>query len=143
VVGSYPRVAAPNGPGHQPVRVRDARVGASPGRAGWAVGWVSLGLGLALVASPARIVKRLRMGKRPDLGLLLGARDLVLGAGLLRGQSEATWLRARGVADALGAALILGGLSLGAFPRGRAPVGLASATGFAILSFLLAHRLDR
>ena len=61
-----------------------------------AVGWVSLGLGLALVASPARTVKRLGMSERPNLGRLLGARDLVLGAGLLRGQSEATWLRARG-----------------------------------------------
>lgn len=108
-----------------------------------AVGWVSLGLGLALVASPARTVKRLGMGERPSLGRLLGARDLVLGAGLLRGGSEATWLRARGVADALDAALILGGLFLGVFPKGRAPVGLASATGFAILSFLLARRLDR
>ena len=109
-----------------------------------AVGWVSLGLGLALVESPApRTVKRLGMGERPNLGRLLGARDLVLGAGLLRGQSEATWLRVRGLADALDAALILGGLSLGVFPKGRAPVGFASATGFAILSFLLARRLDR
>jgi hypothetical protein len=107
------------------------------------VGRVPLGLGLALVASPARTVKRLGMGERPNLGRLLGARDLVLGAGLLRGQSEATWLRARGLADALDAALILGGLSLGVFPKGRAPVGFASATGFAILSFLLARRLDR
>ena len=80
-------------------------------------------------------------GHQPDR--LLGVRDLVLGAGLLRGGSEATWLRARGVADALDAALILGGLSLGAFPKSRAPVGLASATGFADLSFLLARRLDR
>src|SRR4028118_980316 len=94
-----------------------------------AVGWVSLGLGLALVASPARTVKRLGMGERPNLGRLLGVRDLVLGAGLLRGGSEATYLGARGVADALDAALILGGLSLGAFPKSSAPVGPASARG--------------
>ncbi len=60
------------------------------------VGWVSLGLGLALVASPARTVKRLGMGGRPNLGRLLGVRDLVLAAGLLRCRSEANWLRARG-----------------------------------------------
>ena len=46
------------------------------------------------------------------------------------------------MADALDAALLLGGSSLGVFPRSRAPVGLATATGFAILSFLLARRLD-
>ena len=107
------------------------------------VGWVSLGLGLTLVASPARTVKQLGLGERRKLGRLLGARDLVLGAGLLRGGSEATWLRARGVADALDAALILGGLSIGAFPKSRGPVGLATATGSAVLSFLLARRLDR
>jgi hypothetical protein len=107
------------------------------------VGWVSLGLGLALVASPARTVKQLGMGERPTLGRLLGVRDLVLGAGLLRGESEATWLRARGIADALDAALILGGASLGAFPRSRAPVGVTTATGFAVLCFVLARRLDR
>ncbi len=65
-----------------------------------AVGWVSPGLGLALIVSPARTpartVKQLGMGERPNLGRLLGVRDLVLGAGLLRGQSEATWLRTRG-----------------------------------------------
>ncbi len=107
------------------------------------VGWVSLGLGLALIASPARVVEQLGMGGRPNLGRLMGARDLVLGVGLLRGGSEATWLRVRGVADALDAALILGGLSIGAFPKSRAPVGLVTATGSAALSFLLARRLDR
>ncbi|MDP8900741.1 MAG: hypothetical protein M3N33_06245 [Actinomycetota bacterium] len=33
------------------------------------VGWVSLGLGLALVVSPASTVKRLGMGERPNLGV--------------------------------------------------------------------------
>ena len=107
------------------------------------VGWVSLGLGLALVASPARTVKQLGMGESPTLGRLLGVRDLVLGAGLLRGESGAAWLRARGIADALDAALILVGASLGAFPRNRAPLGVATATGFAVLSFVLARRLER
>jgi hypothetical protein len=107
------------------------------------VGWVSLGLGTALVASPARTVKQLGMGESPTLGRLLGVRDLVLGAGLLRGESEATWLRARGIADALDVVLILGGACVGAFPRSRAPVGLATATSFAVLCFVLARRLER
>ncbi len=49
-----------------------------------------------MAAEPPGGITRLGMGERPNLGRLLGARDLVLGAGLLRGQSEATWLRARG-----------------------------------------------
>ncbi len=106
------------------------------------VGWVSIGVGLALLASPSRAVRGLGMGERPNLGRLMGARDLVLGAGLLRGGNTTTWLRARGAADALDAAVILAGMASGAFPRNRAPVGLAMATGFSVLSFVLARRMD-
>ena len=107
------------------------------------LGWVSVGLGLASVAVPVPIMKAFGMGERPNLGRFLGARDLVLGTGLLRGQNMATWVRARGVADALDAALILGGAASGAFRRDRAPIGLATAAGFSALSFWLARRLDR
>ncbi len=106
------------------------------------VGWLSIGVGLTLLAAPTRAVRGLGMGERPNLGRLMGARDLVLGAGLLRGENTTTWLRARGISDALDAAIILGGAISGAFPRNRALVGLAMATGFSVLSFVLARRLD-
>jgi hypothetical protein len=51
-------------------------------------------------------MKALGLGDRPTLGRFLGARDLVLGAGLLRSQNTAAWCRARGIADALDVALI-------------------------------------
>lgn len=106
------------------------------------VGLVSLGFGLALVAAPARTVKRLGMGERPNLGRFLGVRDLVLGAGLLRSEGRATsWLHARAISDAADAALLIGGAVSGAFPRGRAMVGLTVATTLSVLSFVLARRL--
>ncbi len=52
-------------------------------------------------------------------------------------------VRTRGIADALDAALIIGGAATGAFRRDRAPIGLAVAAGFSTLSFWLAQRLDR
>ena len=48
-----------------------------------------------------------------------------------------------GIADALDAALIIGGAASGVFRRDRAPIGLAAAAGFSALSFWLAQRLDR
>ena len=82
------------------------------------------------------------MGDRPKLAHFLGVRDLVLGAGILRGQNVVAWVQARGIADALDGMLIIGGAATGAFRRDRAPIGLAAATGFSALSFWLAQRLD-
>jgi hypothetical protein len=107
------------------------------------LGWLSVGVGLAIVAAPGPLMRAIGLGDRPNLGRFLGARDLVLGAGLLRGQNTAAWCRARGVANALDVALIVGGAAAGAFRRDQAPIGVASGAGFSALSFWLARRLER
>jgi hypothetical protein len=66
-------------------------------------------------------MKAIGLGDRPSLGRFLGARDLVLGMGLLWGQNTAAWCRARGIADALDVALIVGGAA--ADWRDRNPTG--------------------
>ena len=108
-----------------------------------ALGWVSIGLGLAIVAAPGPLMKAFGLGDRPNLGRFLGVRDLVLGTGLLLGQNTATWCRARGIADALDVALIVGGAASGAFRRDRAPIGVASGAGFSALSSWLARRVEQ
>jgi uncharacterized membrane protein len=108
-----------------------------------ALGWVSIGAGLALIAAPRLLMKTFGLGDRPNLGRFLGVRDLVLGTGLLRGQNTATWCRAWGIADASDVVLIIGGVATGAFRRDRAPIGVASGAGFSTLSFWLARRLNR
>ena len=107
-----------------------------------ALGWVSIGVGLALVAAPGPLMKAIGLGDRPGLGRFLGVRDLVLGTGLLRGQNTAGWCRARGIADALDVALIIGGAAAGVFRRDQAPIGVATGAGFSALSFWLARRLE-
>ena len=81
------------------------------------------------------------MGERPNLGRFLGLRDLVLGAGLLRGRDSRPWLQARAISDAGDAALLIGGAASGVFPRGQAMVGLTVATTLSVASFALARRL--
>lgn len=105
------------------------------------VGLVSLGVGLALLATPTRTVQLFGMGERKDLGRFLGVRDLVLAAGLLRSENPALWLRARAVSDAADAALLASGAASGAFPRGRAVFGFAVAASFSAFGFALARRL--
>ena len=107
------------------------------------IGLVSLGVGLALLAAPARTAKSFGMGERPALVRFLGVRDLILAAGLLRSENPTPWLRARAVSDAADAALLAGGAASGAFPRGRAVFGFAVAAGFSALGFALARRLAR
>ncbi len=97
---------------------------------------------MALVAAPGPLMKAIGLGDRPGLGRFLGVRDLVLGTGLLRGQNTAGWCRARGIADALDVALIIGGAAAGVFRRDRAPIGVATGAGFSALSFWLARRLE-
>jgi hypothetical protein len=106
------------------------------------LGWVSIGLGLTIVAIPGPLMNAFGLGDRPTLGRFLGARDLVIGTGLLRGQNTAAWCKARGIADALDGALIIGGAATGAFRRDRAPIGLAAAAVFSAFSFWLARRLE-
>ena len=107
------------------------------------IGWVSIGVGLALVTAPKLTVKAFGMGERPRLGRFLGVRDLIVGAGLLSGQENlGPWLRARAISDAGDATLLLAGAVSGVFPRGRAMFGFVVASVFSVFGFTLARRLE-
>ena len=80
------------------------------------IGWLSVVVGLRLVAAPASGTRGFGMGDRPTLGRIMGVRDLIVGAGLLRGKDTRTWLMARGINDAADTALILAGAASGASP---------------------------
>ena len=81
------------------------------------IGWASLAMGLALLA-PARASRLFGLGARPALLRAIGARDLVVGLGLLRCGDRARWLRLQALADVADAALMGAGLLTGAFARG-------------------------
>ncbi len=106
------------------------------------IGWASLAMGLALLA-PARAARLFGLGARPALLRAIGARDLVVGLGLLRCGDRARWLRLQALADVADAALMAAGLLTGAFARGRATLWLVGALASARCSLVLARRLDR
>jgi len=105
------------------------------------IGWLSIGVGLALVAAPTPTTRGFGMGERPTLGRFLGVRDLILGAGLLRSENLAPWLHARAISDAADVVLLIVGAASSVFPRRQAMVGLTLATSLSTLSFALAQRM--
>jgi hypothetical protein len=105
------------------------------------IGWLSIGVGLSLVLAPERTVSGFGMGQRKWLGRFLGAKDLVIGAGILRSEDAKPWLLARALSDAQDAALLIAGISTGVFPPRKAAFGLTVATSLSAASLILAKRL--
>ena len=106
------------------------------------VGSYTLALGAAFSAEPTRMSSLFGMGESRWLAWYLGARDLVLGAGLLGASRPRPWLLARGLADASDAALMVGGLGSGRYNRRVLPL-LGAAVGSSALSLGLARRLGK
>src|SRR5690242_6661752 len=74
-----------------------------------ALGWFSIGLGVAQVAAP-RVVARLA-GAQPSADTLrlmraLGLREISSGIGILSGKRTGTWVRARVAGDLMDLALL-------------------------------------
>jgi hypothetical protein len=112
-------------------------------RAGVALGYFSLGLGLVELFAP-RIIARL-VGASPDgAGVLLiralGTRELVSGIGLLRKPQSAAWLWSRVVGDAMDLALLGKQLASGESNRKGALIATAAVAGVTALDALSAAR---
>ena len=66
-----------------------------------ALGWGSVGSGLALLLFAPRIRRLLRLPARSGALRAVGARDVLIGMGLVMGRDRRPWLWARSVSDAL------------------------------------------
>lgn len=107
------------------------------------MGWLSLGVGLVLVAAPHTVGRTFGVDNRPALLRALGVRDLFIGAGMLQTGNTLAWMRARTLADASDTALMTAGTLSGEFARKRALAGLLAAFGVCLFDFLLTHRLQQ
>lgn len=75
-------------------------------RIGDALGWLSLGLGLATLLAPRAICRATGLGQRPMLMRAVGVRELTSGIGLLTQKRRTPWLWARVIGDAMDVALL-------------------------------------
>ena len=105
-----------------------------------AVGWLSIGVGLVALMVPPRIGGLVGYVETPALLRLVGARDLCIGAGLLRPGHERRWLWARAASDGLDATIIAANLLRGSTSRGRVMVGMAVSLSASLFALLLARQ---
>ena len=89
-------------------------------RAGDALGWLSVGLGVAALFAPKALGRAMGMPHQSGLLRAAGARELVSGAGLLTQQDRTPWLWSRVIGDAMDLALIGTALRPDNPGRGRA-----------------------
>ena len=105
------------------------------------VGWVSLGMGLALTLAPRTSAAFLGWGDRERLSRVIGASDLVIGTGLLLDRDRARWMLARVLLNAV-LALVYAGILKGGTPRpGRAGGWLGLMTALTAFDYALSRRL--
>jgi hypothetical protein len=108
------------------------------------LGWVSVGMGLSLLA-PGLAARLFGMGDRPGLMRAIAVRDLVVGVGLLRSRRPAPWLRAHALCDAVDGTGVALALLRGAMPRwrGLAWLALAAAGGALALAQSSSHSVTK
>lgn len=119
--------------------------GSMQGTVRWAraLGWFSLGLGLAEMAAPGSIAKLI--GIRPDHRTMIrtmGLREIASGVGVLTQSqpSGALWSRVGG--DALDLALLGAAALSPRSNRGRVAVATAAVAGVTLLDYLCAQQLS-
>jgi uncharacterized membrane protein len=108
-----------------------------------AMGLFSVGLGLAQLASPRRMVKAIGVedtDRNRDTMLALGLRELTSGVGILGPGNTAGWLQARVGGDIMDLALLAGAFRSDDRDRGRLNLALAAVAGALVLDVLAARR---
>ncbi|MDB5791360.1 MAG: cyclase/dehydrase [Massilia sp.] len=103
-------------------------------------GWISLGFGLLQFGAPRAFARAVGMRYPPALIQAVGARDFVLGAGILLQPESAGWRWTRGVSDVMDVALV-GAAAFAPLNRRRLGAFAAFAAAVVVYDLLAAqHR---
>lgn len=108
-----------------------------------AMGLFSLGLGLAQLAAPRRMVNAIGVedsDRNRDTMLALGLREFTSGLGILGPGDTAGWLQARVGGDIMDLALLVGAFRADDRDRRRLNMALAAVAGALVLDVLAARR---
>lgn len=109
-----------------------------------ALGWFSIGLGLAQIAAPHGLAKLIGIEPKPILFRLLGAREITSGVGILAGghkPAAAMWSRVGG--DAMDLALLGAAFLSPDSKKGRVVAATAAVIGVTLLDFACSQNLTQ
>jgi hypothetical protein len=107
----------------------------SPARA---LGWFSIGLGLAELAMPRRLARMAGAPNAPTLTRIFGVREIGTGIGILTSKDPSPWLWGRVAGDALDVAAVSAGLITARRPM-RTLTSVALVLGVAWLDMKVAE----
>lgn len=101
-----------------------------------ALGWFSIGLGIAQLLAPRTVARTLGVPQHTTVVRALGARELATGAGILSRRGASGWLWARVAGDAMDLALLGRAARSPSARRKRVAVAAAAVASIALLDFL-------
>ena len=125
-------------------RSRDARRTSDGEGLAKALGWFSIGLGVAQIAAPARMARLIGVdddGKSTATMRAVGVREIAAGVGLLTQPRPAQWAWGRVAGDAMDLAMVGNALTSDDNDRPRAGAALVALLGITALDVYCAQRL--
>ena len=108
-----------------------------------ALGWFSIGLGVAQLLAPRSMARAIGAPERANLMRGIGAREVAAGVGILSRREPSGWLWARVAGDAMDLALLGAAARSRSSQRSRLAVVAAAVAGVALLDVLGSVRQTR
>ena len=107
----------------------------------YALGWFSIGLGLAELLAPRRLAHAIGMEGSEGVLQAYGVREIGTGIAILASDNPAPWIWARVAGDALDLATLATGLSRDNPRRGNVGVAIGAVAGVTALDVMCAQML--
>lgn len=111
-----------------------------------ALGWFSVGLGVAQLAAPRQVARMIGVGEDRDTRTVMravGLREIATGVGILTRPKPAGWVWARVAGDVVDLALLGRALGSRKADRPRVAAAMAAVTGVGVLDVLDGQELRR
>ena len=121
---------------------RNRRSPRTPELLAWALGWFSIGVGVAQVFAPRAVSRAAGLPIPPTLTRLCGVREIGCGLGILADEQPTPWVEARVAGDALNLATLAAALFVGpGVARRRVAVAAAVVAGVAAVDLYCSRQL--
>jgi uncharacterized membrane protein len=121
---------------------RNRRSPRSPELLAWALGWFSIGVGVAQLLAPRAVSRAAGLPIPPAVTRLCGVREIGCGLGILADEQATAWVEARVAGDALDLATLAAALLVGpGVARRRVALATAVVAGVAAVDVYCSRQL--